>query len=130
MCKGKCQNVCASPRCSTKPVHNDLNNLRALLDESETRNPGMVLAPHASTIREFLDELEIARNKATAPAPEGAKEVVLVRMKTPPAFGHISGEAIRDRMIAICGCQGRYDCDCVSVRNKASADLWIEHNAN
>lgn len=32
------------------------------------------------------------------------------------------------RVNKICGCTGQYDCDCVSVFNKASTELWTEHN--
>lgn len=126
MCKGKCQNLCAAPRCATKPVHHDIHNLRELLHESETRNPGMTLAPHAPAIRAVLDEVEASRNKAAGHSE--AKEVVLVRMKAPPDDGPISGAAIRERMMSLCGCQGRYDCDCVALRNQVTRELWSEHN--
>lgn len=32
------------------------------------------------------------------------------------------------RVDMICGCGGRFDCDCVSVFNKAKVALWTEHN--
>jgi hypothetical protein len=32
------------------------------------------------------------------------------------------------RVNKICGCTGQHDCDCVSVFNKASSELWYEHN--
>jgi hypothetical protein len=32
------------------------------------------------------------------------------------------------RVDKICGCEGRCDCDCVSVFNKANVALWTEHN--
>ena len=28
----------------------------------------------------------------------------------------------------ICGCEGQYNCDCVSVKNQAARQLWYEHN--
>ncbi|KVP16981.1 hypothetical protein WJ84_01530 [Burkholderia ubonensis] len=31
-------------------------------------------------------------------------------------------------MMAICGCKGVYDCDCVTVENQARRELWTEHN--
>jgi hypothetical protein len=33
------------------------------------------------------------------------------------------------RMDAICGCSGQHDCDCVSIYNRATAELWTEKNA-
>jgi hypothetical protein len=50
------------------------------------------------------------------------------RMQTPPDEGPIKGTAIAERMIQICGCKGRRDCDCVSVKNQARRELWTEHN--
>lgn len=32
------------------------------------------------------------------------------------------------RIDAICGCEGKYDCDCVSVSNQAKIELWTEYN--
>jgi DNA-binding CsgD family transcriptional regulator len=33
------------------------------------------------------------------------------------------------RIDAICGCNGRWDCDCVSVFSQALGQLWFEHNS-
>ena len=52
----------------------------------------------------------------------------VVKMKTPKASGKITGEQIKERMMAICGCSGKYDCDCVSVKNMATSELWYEYN--
>lgn len=37
-------------------------------------------------------------------------------------------EQLEERADKVCGCNGRYDCDCVSVFNQASRELWTEHN--
>lgn len=42
--------------------------------------------------------------------------------------GPISGQEISDKMAAICGCNGKVDCDCVSVEKLARVALWTEHN--
>lgn len=52
----------------------------------------------------------------------------LRRMKTPDDSGLIRGEDIAQRMMQICGCAGKYDCDCVSVQSRARSELWFEHN--
>lgn len=52
----------------------------------------------------------------------------LRRMKVPEDSGPIRGEDIAQRMMNICGCAGKYDCDCVSVQNRAQGELWFEHN--
>lgn len=49
-------------------------------------------------------------------------------MKAPPDSGPISGEAIAQRMMSICGCKGQRDCDCVSFKNQATRELHGEHN--
>jgi hypothetical protein len=33
-----------------------------------------------------------------------------------------------ERIHGICRCEGKYDCDCVSVVNRAHVELWSEHN--
>ena len=38
-------------------------------------------------------------------------------------------DEIEQRIDAICGCGGKYECDCVSVFGQASMELWTEHNA-
>jgi hypothetical protein len=43
--------------------------------------------------------------------------------------GPISGQAITNRMMTICGCKGAFACDCVTVENQARRELWTEHNA-
>lgn len=55
--------------------------------------------------------------------------VFIRRLKRRADDGPISGEAITNRMMEICGCKGQYDCDCVSVENLARQELWYRHNA-
>jgi len=50
------------------------------------------------------------------------------RMKTPADSGPITGEAIKAKMMEICGCAGQHDCNCVTVYNQATQCLWTEHN--
>jgi hypothetical protein len=39
-----------------------------------------------------------------------------------------TAQELSDRMDAICGCNGEWDCDCVSVVNKAFRSLWTDYN--
>ena len=58
-----------------------------------------------------------------------AQPVAVVRlMKTPVDDGPIAGERIAQRAMQICGCEGKFDCNCVSVLNQARCQLWAEHN--
>lgn len=41
-----------------------------------------------------------------------------------------SAKDLEEEIDRICGCQGCYDCDCPSIKNKASENLWSEHNFN
>ena len=38
-------------------------------------------------------------------------------------------EAIEQAIDRVCGCAGKYDCDCVSVFNRAKGEEWYRHNA-
>ncbi|MGL4585292.1 MAG: hypothetical protein ACRCVU_20235, partial [Flavobacterium sp.] len=51
-------------------------------------------------------------------------DTLVVKMKTPENSGKITGKQIKERMMAICGCLGKYDCDCVSIKNRAISELW------
>jgi hypothetical protein len=43
----------------------------------------------------------------------------------PPGMSSAEIEALIN---ATCGCKGSYDCDCVSVFNKAKIKAWTQHN--
>lgn len=43
----------------------------------------------------------------------------------PPGTTQAQADA---RIDAVCGCAGKYDCDCVSVFNRARGAAWSEHN--
>lgn len=62
---------------------------------------------------------------ASGPKPA---EAVVRKMKTPEGSRAFTGEQLADRMMQICGCKGRHDCDCVSVQKQASVELWTEFN--
>jgi hypothetical protein len=97
--------------------------LREAVAETE-RNPGLRLSALAPDIAVLLKEVERPAkdcNSCRAPCKQ-------VRMKTPADDGPISGAALALRMQAICGCAGQYDCDCVTVRNRAGQELWTEYN--
>lgn len=51
-----------------------------------------------------------------------------LRKLNAPAGAPFTAQQVSDKMDAICGCAGKYNCDCVSVYNKAVGDLWTEHN--
>jgi hypothetical protein len=64
MCKGKCQNVCAAPKCGRAEPDADIAKMRSLLTEAEGWNPGVLLGPQAELLRPMLDELETFRRNA------------------------------------------------------------------
>lgn len=37
-------------------------------------------------------------------------------------------EAVQKAIDAKCGCQGQYDCDCVSVFNAVCGEQWTRYN--
>ena len=132
-----CNNQCAS---NNSASDTDVNVLRAALTEAKDRNPGMTLLAVAPHIENLLAQLEPKSkrcgggcgggcSKAAVTVETAANPVVVRRIKTRKDDGPISGASITERMVQICGCQGQYDCDCVSVENQARRELWTEHNA-
>ena len=132
-----CNNQCAS---SNSASDTDVNVLRTALIEAKDRNPGMPLlavAPHIENLLERFERKSTgcgggcggACSKEAATVEPTVKPVVVRRIKTRQDEGPISGVAITNRMVQICGCQGQYDCDCVSVERQACRELWNEHNA-
>lgn len=57
-----------------------------------------------------------------------AQGITIRRMRARRDDGPISGEAVAQRMMSICGCKGQHDCSCVSLENQARVELWTEHN--
>lgn len=57
------------------------------------------------------------RRQPLDPGPQG--------WRLPP---NVASADLEARIDLICGCNGKYDCDCVSVFNQASRELWTEHN--
>lgn len=49
------------------------------------------------------------------------------RGKSYPAEPFTQAE-LDKRMDEICGCNGRHDCECVTVFNQAKSELWGEYN--
>lgn len=43
----------------------------------------------------------------------------------PPSM---TSEEVEAAIDAVCGCAGQWDCDCVSVFNKARGSAWEKHN--
>ena len=39
-----------------------------------------------------------------------------------------SGKDYTERVIAACGCEGRHDCQCVSVHNQVATEIWTQYN--
>ena len=56
---------------------------------------------------------KVARRKPRGPA------------RWPPGMSIAEIDALIN---ATCGCKGNYDCDCVSVFNKAKIEAWTKHN--
>lgn len=69
---------------------------------------------------------------------EGIEQKKYIRRRKPsdqPKDWHgrnapFSAKDLDEEMDRVCGCQGCNDCDCPSIRNKASENLWSEHNLN
>ena len=59
---------------------------------------------------------------------EPASILPLIKIKC-ASVGPFSANTIRNKMMEICGCVGQYDCDCVSVKNKAIGMLYYKHNS-
>lgn len=123
----------------------DIRALREALAEARDRNPGMHLLACAAPLERLLAQAESGGCSGScgtgggcgggcggacerAPDVSGMPEVVVRRMKAPAAEGPFTGEQIAERVMRICGCRGRYDCNCVSVINQARIELWTEHN--
>lgn len=66
--------------------------------------------------------------KCATPAAGSTSGIVIRRMRARRDDGPISGEAVAQRMMDICGCKGQHDCSCVSVEGQARIELWTEHN--
>lgn len=118
-------------------IEADIAKLRAIAAETEW-NPGIQIKFFVPQLVRILDEVTSLRAmhlKSREGLPSLHDKDVGVRIteikreiKTPPDDGPISGISIVERALAICGCKGKYDCDCVSVMNQARRELWTEHN--
>jgi len=77
-----------------------------------------------------VEQVESCSSSCGARCGGNAKptEAVVRKMKTPEGSRAFTGEQLADRMMQICGCKGRHDCDCVSVQTQARVELWTEHN--
>ncbi len=109
-----------TPAGAQPTLEQDAAELQRALDEATDRNPGMLLLPLRSALSHVLQAVRV--NLSAQALSPGR------RMKAPPDDGPIKGEAIAQRAMKICGCQGQYDCRCVSCLNQASRELWTEHN--
>ncbi len=82
-------------------------------------------------IQEALELLAVNTKLSlrVASTTPGQAPIQFRRIKTRADDGPISGAEVTQRMVDICGCQGRYDCDCVGCENMARQQLWYRHNA-
>ena len=123
------------------PAVHAIRHAAAALDQLQAENAKLKSDLfHADSQAEHLhlevvklkSELEgrasVDTRKVSSSAAVRAEEIR--RMKTPADDGPIKGEAIAQRMMRICGCKGKFDCDCVSVENQARSELWYERNAS
>jgi hypothetical protein len=112
----------------------DVEKLRSAALEAVDRNPGMALGSVAPALLRVLEALvvrtsQLQRHESAGCSSSGGMQVTEVRrMKPQPACEAYSSEELAQRMMQICGCKGQWDCDCVTVRNKASSELWGEYN--
>jgi len=54
-----------------------------------------------------------------------AKRKFPSRWAWPPSA---SENDVHAKIDSICGCAGQYDCDCISVFNRACSEMWFDHN--
>lgn len=127
MCKNQ------NPSCATCPGKNPAllspKALEAALGTLRTPEVATLLQQLPADVQNALQTLTAAVDASlTVTAALPVAPVVMRQLKTRTTSGPIDGEAVACRMMAICGCQGTYDCDCVSVENQARQELWGEHN--
>jgi hypothetical protein len=112
----------------------DVEKLRSAALEAVDRNPGMALGSFAPALLRVLEALavrtsQLHRRETADCSNAGGMQVTEVRrMKPQPACEAYSSEELAQRMMQICGCKGQWDCDCISVQNKARSELWGEYN--
>lgn len=143
MCQGKCTPAACQGACSPSEaqLRQALHDIEALARQHLTLVDGTT-----NTLTPAQTALKVIATRAAdglRPAPQLslADKIRQARAERPHTFlvtprlikrraddGPISGQAVTDRMVQICGCNGRYDCDCVSCENQARIELWTEHN--
>jgi Lar family restriction alleviation protein len=78
-----------------------------------------------------IAEMMRARAALAALKPDATTRKRKPRQPEPTPRGRpapFTSAELEARMDAICGCSGQHDCDCVSVYNRATAELWTEKN--
>lgn len=112
----------------------DVEKLRSAALEAVDRNPGMALGSFAPALLRVLEALTVRtsqlqqRSAASCAGACAMQATEVRRMKTQQATDAYSSEQLAQRMMQICGCKGQWDCDCVTIRNQASSELWGEYN--
>lgn len=143
MCQGKCTPAACQGACSPSEaqLRQALHDIEALARQHLTLVDGTTntLTPAQTALKVIATSAADGLRGATQPTL--AEKIRQARAERPHTFlvtprlirrraddGPISGQAVTDRMVQICGCNGRYDCDCVSCENQARIELWTEHN--
>lgn len=70
--------------------------------------------------------------RSLLPAPEADPLVAVVKRKFPSRWNWPASATEHDvnaKIDSICGCAGKYDCNCVSVFNRACSEMWFDHNS-
>lgn len=121
----------------------DVNELREAAVFALNHQPNTMMSKMAPALLRVLEAFAATQIKPDEPKAAGCSsgcgsrcgsgmakptEVVIRKMKTPEGCRAFTGEQLADRMMQICGCKGRHDCDCVSVQNQARVELWTEFN--
>ncbi len=129
MCQGSCKSATCKNTCSPAEaqLRRALSDIEALARQhmAPVAAPGVNAAPAVSQAVNPVLAVIASRAAEGLQAPASA---TVVRMRIRPDDGPIPGARITQRMKDICGCKGVYDCDCVSVQNQATRELWSEHN--
>jgi hypothetical protein len=87
--------------------------------------PALFMSALLAVADERAERLSGQRRKVATDQPPVRHRGLQNPTRWPPGMSQADIERAVD---AVCGCQGRWDCDCVSVFNKARGDAWAAHN--
>ncbi len=129
MCQGSCKAEACKNTCS--PAEAQLRRALSDIEALARQHMAPAAAPAVNATPAVSQAVNPVLAVIASRAAEGLQAVPsaqVVRMRLRPDDGPIKGASITQRMKDICGCKGVYNCDCISVQNQATRELWSEHN--